>query len=167
MVENIFARPVFQEFILPFLLVFTVVFALLDKTKILGEGKRQINAIVALVIGLMVISFSYATGVISELMPFLAVGIVIIFVFMVLWGFVASGKEGLSLNKGLKITFGILIGIAIIGAVLFATDSWDFVYSNLIKGESASAIWTNVLFIALVAGAIALVLASKGKGDKE
>lgn len=58
---------VFQEFIaildawgvtdvlLPFILVFTIVFATLQKTKILGDGKKNYNVMVALVMGLGVV----------------------------------------------------------------------------------------------------------------
>ena len=55
---TILSSQLFVEVILPFLLVFAVVFAILQKTKILGEGKKQIDAIVSLVIGLIVIAFS-------------------------------------------------------------------------------------------------------------
>ena len=46
----IFDNPFFTEMLLPFLLVFVVVFAILQKTKILGEEKAQIDAIVALLL---------------------------------------------------------------------------------------------------------------------
>jgi hypothetical protein len=58
---------VFQEFIaaldawgvtdvlLPFILVFTIVFATLQKTKILGDEKKNYNVVVALVMGLAVV----------------------------------------------------------------------------------------------------------------
>ena len=49
------------SFVLPFLLVFTIVFAILEKTKIFGatkdgESKKNINAVVALVLGLLMIA---------------------------------------------------------------------------------------------------------------
>ena len=36
-------RMGFTDVVLPFLLIFTVIFAVLDKTKILGEAKRNLN----------------------------------------------------------------------------------------------------------------------------
>ncbi len=41
------------DFFLPFILVFTIVYATLAKIKILGEGKKQFNVIVALVLALL------------------------------------------------------------------------------------------------------------------
>ena len=61
--QTILSHPIFVETILPFLLIFTIVFAVLQKAKILGEGKRQIDAIVALVVGLLFISFAQAVGI--------------------------------------------------------------------------------------------------------
>lgn len=42
-----------MDFLLPFLLVFTIVYAVLQRTKILGEGKKNFNVIIALVLGLV------------------------------------------------------------------------------------------------------------------
>ena len=70
MVETIFTNPLFVETILPFLLVFTLVFAILEKTKILGDGKRQIDAIVALVIGLIFVAFGYETNIVVRMITY-------------------------------------------------------------------------------------------------
>ena len=43
------------DVLLPFVLVFTIIFATLQKTKILGDGKKQYNVIVSLVMGLAVV----------------------------------------------------------------------------------------------------------------
>ena len=50
-----------MDSLLPFLLIFTIVFAVLEKTKIIGEGKKQFNVIIALVISLMVV-IPHVTG---------------------------------------------------------------------------------------------------------
>src|SRR3989344_8182827 len=84
----------------PFLLIFTLIFAILQKSKILGEEKSQIDALIALSIALIVVAFSWSTDIVISLMPFLAVCLVILLVFMLLYGFVASDNEkGLELSK--------------------------------------------------------------------
>lgn len=155
------SNPFFVNAVLPFLLVFVIVFAILQKTQILGEGKKQIDAIVALVVGLIVISFSYATGVIVTLVPFLAVLAVIILIFMILYGMVYKDKE-FQIHKGLKIAFGILIGIAIIIAVIFATGAWDFLRFLFLSSQS-SGFFYNVIFALVIVAAIAAVLWGSGK----
>ena len=164
MVESIFAGEIFMEYILPFLLVFTLTFAILDKTKLLGEGKRQINAIISLVIGIILIGFSTAQQIIVRLIPFFAVSLIVLFVFMLLYGFMSGNKDGDVLSKGLKIALGIIIGLAVIVAVLWITGAWDVIYDTLIGKDSAGKIWLNVLLIALIGGAMAIVLSSGGKG---
>ena len=136
MVESIFAEPIFMEYILPFLLVFTIVFAVLDKTKLLGEGKRQINAIISFVVGLILLGFEESKMVIVKLIPFFAISLIILFVFMLLYGFVSGKKEGDVLNKGLKITLGVIVGLAVVVAVLWATGAWDPIYEFLLEGEA-------------------------------
>lgn len=162
--ENVLTSGIFIELILPFLLLFTVFFAVLDRTKIFGEGKRQINAIVSLVLALIFVAFSYAKDIINKLIPFTAVMLIIILIFMLLYGFVAgSGKEGFVMNKGLKITFGVIIGISMVIAILWATGVWDIVYNSIITGAGVGKIWANVLFAAVIIGAMAVVIASGGK----
>ena len=165
MVESVFSEAIFLEYILPFLLVFTLVFAVLDKTKLLGEGKRQINAIISLVVGLILIGFSYARDIVVRLIPFLAVVLVILFVFMLLYGFL-MGREGDILHKGVKIVLGIIVGLAVIVAILWVTGAWDTIYDTLIGKDYAGKVWLNVLLIALIGGAMAIVLSTGRKSGK-
>ncbi|MBW2975484.1 hypothetical protein KY366_07220 [Candidatus Woesearchaeota archaeon] len=44
-----------QDVMLPFLLIFVIFFALLAKTKVLGEDKKKFNLIIAMVIALLVV----------------------------------------------------------------------------------------------------------------
>ncbi len=160
---TILSHPFFTEQILPFLLVFTLIFAILDKTKILGE-RRQINAIIAFVIGLLLIAFPYPRDIIVGLMPLLAVMAVVILVFMILYGFASTGKE-FTMNKYLKIAFGILIGLALTIAVLVLTDSWGTVVEAILGGRGAE-IATDIFFILIIIAAIVAVLATgKKRGE--
>ncbi len=167
MVESIFSHPWFVDFILPFLLVFTIVFAILDRSKMLGEEKRQINAIVSLVIALIFLAFPFARAIVVNLMPFLVVCIVILFVFMLGFGFLANKKEGDILNRGLKVALGIIFGLAVIVAVLWITGGWDWIYGSLQGGGYMDTIIINLVILAIIGGAIAVVLASGGKEEKK
>ena len=101
MVETIFTSNLVVETILPFLLIFTIVFAILEKSKILGDGKRQIDAIVALAIGLLFIAFGSATDIVVRMIPFLygdntgllINGFFIIVVVVAIIAVVVGGKE--------------------------------------------------------------------------
>lgn len=161
---TILSSPFFVEGILPFLLIFTVVFAILQKAKILGDGKKQIDAIVAAVIGLIVISFGYATNTIVNLVPFLAVSVVVILVFMILYGMVFQEGD-FKMNKYLKGTFGVIIAIAVIIAVALTTGLWDYIRSNWFGSVEGSSIWANVVFIIIIIAAVVAVLIGKGENS--
>jgi hypothetical protein len=142
--------------ILPFLLVFVVVFAILQKSRILGEGKKQVDAIVALVIGLIVISFGNAVGIIVGLSTFMAVASVVILVFMILYGMVY--KEGeFDLHKNVKLAFGFLIALAVVIAVLIQTGYWGTLYDFFLLG-GAGDFGPTIVFIVIIAVAIGSVL---------
>ena len=158
----IFDNPFFTEMLLPFLLVFVVVFAILQKSKILGEGKAQIDAMVGLVIGLLLIGVPQPRNIIVGIMPWLAVGIAVILVFLILYGFVAGDLS--SAPDWMKIIFGILAGLFTLGVVLYVTGLWEIIGGWLSGGES-SGVWMNVLMVALVIGAMAVAVFSGKKGN--
>ncbi|GAH78833.1 unnamed protein product, partial [marine sediment metagenome] len=113
--ETIFQSNIVQQFILPFVLVFTLVFAILEKTKLFGEDKKQLNAIIALVIGLIFVTAVFPTVVVTnKLILFLTIALVIVFVVLLLWGFVFGEiKEGFKPADWMKWVLGILIGLAV------------------------------------------------------
>lgn len=163
---TILQNPFFVELVLPFLLIFVVMFAILQKTKVLGDDKKQIDALVSLVIGLIVVSFGYATGIIISLIPFLAVSVVIIFVFLVLYGMSFHGED-FKIPKLLTTGMGIVVAIAVIIAVLIATGAWDYIADNWIYGGDENGIVTNIIFIVIIIAAIATVMFSGGKGKSK
>lgn len=161
---TVLSHPVFVEVVLPFLLVFTVVFAILQKTKVLGEGKKQIDAIVALVVGLIVISFGFATGIIVSLVPILAVGVVVILVFMLLYGMVY--KEGdFDLHKGVKITIGAIAAVVVVIAVLVSTGGLNYLIEVFWYSGEGSGLLTNVVFIVVIIAAFLAVVLWNPKKD--
>lgn len=166
MVETIFSSPLAFQVILPFLLVFTLVFAVLDKSEVLGKDKRRINALVALIIGLIVVAFGRAVYIINNMIPFLAVSLVIILVFMILVG--ALYEQGsFKLSDNVKWILMIVIAIAVIIASLYFTGAWDYLYSYVMSGGSASTTVANILFIVLIVVAVAFVFWGAKSGDKK
>lgn len=162
-IETIFQHWIAVQFIYPFLLIFTILFAILQKTKILGEDKKQIDAIVAFVIAFIFVTAIGPKDIVSNLILFLTVAIVIVFVILLLWGLV-SGEKGLKFEnapKGLKWVIGIVIVIAVIIAVLWASGIEGSVLDLLFGQSWSGQFWTNFFFIAVVVIALAVVLKSK------
>lgn len=154
MVETILQSAFVTDLVLPFLLVFTLVFAILEKTKLLGDEKKQINAIIAFVLGLIFISFSTYVGVTTNIMGVVAVVAVILLAFMMLFAF-ASGEKELKIPNGIKYTLWILIAIVLIISILVFTGYWDMLTSFVMTGNAVAA---NVFFVVIIIIAVIVVL---------
>jgi hypothetical protein len=163
--ETILQHWVLTRFAFPFLLLFFIVFALLQKTKVLG-GKKQIDAMTAFVIGLIFVSVAYPKMVVGNLILFLTVALVVLFVMLLLWGFLVGGESNMDIFKtnGAKWASFAVVLVAVVIATLWATGvewaAWNFLFES----SWSQTFWVNVIFIALVA--VALSVAWKSGGGK-
>ena len=162
--ETILQHWIFTQFILPFLLIFAIVFAILEKSKILGEDKKQVNAIVAFVIGVIFVGAIFPKQFVENLILFLTIALVVLFVFLLLYGFVVSDKEkGLVVEGWMKWSAVVLITVAVIIAVIWAAGVDSELYDFLFNSSWSNTIWTNVAFIAVLVGVVIFVLKYKGE----
>ncbi|MBR9705562.1 hypothetical protein GOV14_00865 [Candidatus Pacearchaeota archaeon] len=159
MADIVFISPVFLKYILPFALVFTLVFAILQKTEVLGKGKKQVDAIIALIVGLILISFPFARDIIVKLMPFLAVAVVLLLIFMMFYSFAHGQNE---LHKWVKIVVIVLFTVGLVAMLLYITVGLDKIYEWTFGGKHGGTIAVNILIILVLAGAVIAVL--KGAG---
>lgn len=163
---GIFGAEWFNQIILPFALVFTLIFAILEKSKILGEGRHQINSIISLVTAFILIGMPLARGVIIKVIPILVVLVVLILVFMIILGFVGgTTKEG-NLSKGLGIAIGIIAGIVLIAAVLWSTG-WLAKLIEMGNKPELSMVWQSTIFIIIIAVVMIVVLKGKSETKEE
>lgn len=109
--------------IFPALLVFAIVFALLDKTKILGEN-RGINAIIAIVLAFIVMLSANVAEVINLMAPWFVILFVFILLLLMVYKMMGASDQNLTnvitSYKGLQWTIailGIIIAIAAIANV--------------------------------------------------
>lgn len=155
------------DYILPFLLIFAIVFGILSKVNLFGskgddKGKsgKTINAVIALAVGLMSLQFDFVSRFFADLMPRLAMGLGVILVILVLGGlFIPSNNKGFN---------WALIGavVLVIGVVLYTSFQ---AYGGLFGGGSwFSHNWGTILslgiFIALI---VAVVAGGSSKQAKE
>jgi hypothetical protein len=153
----------FTNFAFPFLLIFFIVFAILEKTKIFGEDKKQLNALLSFVVGLVFVSAVFPKIMVNNLILFLTVAIVISFIGLLLWGFLIGGDAKIQ-STGVKWGFGIVLVLFLIGAVLWAAGWQDEVFDFLTGDSIGGSFWTNLVFIIVIA--IALTIALKvGKSE--
>jgi hypothetical protein len=160
---NLFTNTIFTEGILPFLLVFVLVFAVLQKTKILGEGKSQIDALVSLAIGLILVGTPTPRNYIINMMPWLAVALVVLLVFFLLYGFAAgSDKEkGFVIPGWTKNMILILAIIFVVVLVLNVTGTWGSI-KDWLSGENVIG---NILIIAAIGVAMWVAFGGSKSGS--
>lgn len=104
------------NYILPiatFVLVLVVVFAVLKKTGILGDN-NFINAMVALVFGIIIISFSEVRSYLELVSPWFVVLVVLMFFVLFLGGFMLAKDITKIARPGLAWVFIALLAIAFI-----------------------------------------------------
>jgi len=156
--ETFLQNPIFSQYIFPFLLVFFIIFAVLERTKLFGEDKKQINALVSFVIGLIFVSAIFPKIIVGNLVLFLTVAIVCVFVILLIWGFIFGDKDKFELNNKLKWILGIIAGLAFVIAVVFATGANVYIENLFANQATGGTLVTNIIFIVVIAVALALVM---------
>ena len=160
MVETILQHWIFSSFVFPFLLIFFIAFGILEKSNLFGANSRQLNLIIAFVVGLIFVGAVFPKLVVGNLILFLTVAIVVMFVGLLLWGFVA-GEEGLKFAGAppqLKYIIGIVILVAVIIATLWATGVEGTLFDLIFRRKWSGEFWTNFAFVAVIIIALAAVL---------
>lgn len=145
------------DVILPFLLVFTIVFAILEKTRILGTEKvgdreitkKNLNAIVALMVAFLIIASTRLVAVINEVMANIVLLLILAISFLLLVGVFFGSKEfTLEQYPGWIKFFMILMFLGIVVIFLNALDWLKLVFAVF---ENWDAEWAvSLVFLAII-----------------
>jgi len=106
-----FFMPVFS-----FLFVFLICYAILVKTKLLGE-MGFVNSFVSFIIAIVFMSFSSVELYIRTIIPWFAVLFVIVFLILLIAGLSTKNLDGIMTNKFSWVIIGILIAVFLIIAI--------------------------------------------------
>ena len=143
-------------YVIPFLLIFAVVFAILQKTKLLGDNNPSVQAIVALAVGLLSLQFDFVSTFYAEIFPKFGIGLAVFLVLIILLGFFYSGADGKA--EGAIKWIGWFTGIAV---VVWALSSWNFWADNWSIGWWIEEYFWPIIVLAAVI-AIIVVVAKSG-----
>ena len=75
----------FFSYLLPFLLLFALIFGIMTRVKVFKESKG-INGIIAFVVALMALQFDFVPRFFAEIFPLVGVGLAVILVIIILLG---------------------------------------------------------------------------------
>ena len=163
------------DVVLPFLLVFAIIFAILEKTRILGVEKvkgeeipkRSLNTMVAFVIGMLVIATNKIVTAINEALPNIVLIIVSFVAFLLMIGvFMGTGELKL-VEKYPRFTIGFVL-FSLIALILIVFDSlklasgksWlDWVLNYVFENLSGPIV-TSIIF--LIVAIFAIYYITKG-----
>ncbi|MDP3698995.1 MAG: hypothetical protein Q8R47_05400 [Nanoarchaeota archaeon] len=149
------------DVILPFLLVFTIIFAILEKTKIFGidkiDGKelpkKNINAMVAFVIAFLVIASTKLVGIINEVMANVVLLIILGVCFLLLVGVFFGDKE-FTLEK-FPTWSKLLMILMFIGIVVIFLNALGWLQTIFDLFNNINADWAaSLVFIIIILGFI-------------
>jgi|TARA_Y100000310_G_C20633672_1_gene790024 hypothetical protein len=151
---QILERVGFITVLLPFVLVFAIVFGILQQTKVLSD-KKNLNAMVAFVISMFVVA---SLQLVEQLHTIVAwMGIVVIVLLFVMMIF---GVSGIKIDK--KKWYWHVILVALIGVVLMVVLSTIFNTGRLLDFFTSTVVMSLLLAIIMVGTIVYLV-----KGEKE
>ena len=147
------------DVVLPFLLVFTIVFALLERTKVLGmeeiDGKKytkkNLNSMAAFVIAFLVVASSRLVEIITTVSSQFVVLLFLVVLFLLLVGsFFQEKQEATFLEGTWKTAFMIIVFIGLAFIFLDALDLIDSTFNFLNGAERGEIVGSAILLILIV-----------------
>ncbi len=181
-VLEFFGQIGIYDVVLPFLLVFTIVFAILEKTKLFGIEKiggadytrKNLNAMTAFVVAFFVIASSRLVEVITQVSANMVILLLASILFLLLIGsFQKETAEGVYLEGFMKWAFVAVMFIGLLGIFLNAiTTSAGESWLSVTLGWVGS-FWTNeavasiILIIVILAAFIYITGSQKGAKSAE
>jgi hypothetical protein len=158
------------DVVLPFLLVFTLVFGIMEKSKILGVenggSRKNLNAMVAFVTGFFVVASAQLVALINSFVAYTALVLVILVMMMLLMASMHKEQTtGFEVNAKLR---AWLYGAVIIAVILIFMNGvgWLGPAWAYVSGNWNSELMGTVLLFAIVAGFIAWITHSPD-GEKK
>ena len=120
----------FFDYLLPFLLIFALIFGILTKIKIFEEENKSVKAIIALSVGLMALQFNFVSIFFSEIFPRLGVGLAIVLIILILVGMFSDPESGAIMWTMFGIGVIIVIVILVQTAGSLGWSSGYFISQN-------------------------------------
>lgn len=158
------------DVVLPFLLVFTIVFAILEKTKVFGteefEGKKitkkNLNAIAAFSIAFLVIASAQIVEILTAVSSQMVILLFLSVFFLLLVGSFAREGEPIFLEGGWKIMFMVIMFVGIVGIFLNAIktsdgETWLHRVGTYLSGTN-DQFATSIILLVIVSIFIAVIV---------
>ena len=165
------------DVVLPFLLVFTIIFAILEKTRILGQEdketpKKNLDAMVSFVVALLVVATNKVVTAINKSLPNVVLLIVVFLSFLLMLGIFWKSEEFDFKGKhpAWYTAFSVILFIGLIFVFLDALTmddgkTWLEYLLSFIGKNSGGSVLGSIVFLGVTIAAIFVVVNGPKKGD--
>lgn len=146
------------DVVLPFLLSFTLSFAILEKTKIYGlektkEGemvtRKNLNSMTSFVIAFFVVGSAQVVKVMNETLSYIVLLLLLSVGFMMLVGSFHSGEKEFYLKDPWKTIFIIIMFIGIVLIFLYSLGWLDSIY-DFMKNNWDTNVVSGIILVVLI-----------------
>lgn len=148
------------SYVFPFLLIFAVVFGILQKAKIFGDETKAkgINAIIALAIGFLSLQFDFVSTFFATIFPRFGVGLAVFLVLVIAIGFFYPTEDPKNSLKWI----GFLVGI---GVVVWAITNWNFWMGGNydISWWLQEYFWPLIILVVVIGGIVWIIKSGESK----
>jgi hypothetical protein len=146
------------RYVLPFLMIFAVVYGILSKTALLGDNKG-VNATISLAVGLLALVNGYVSSFFQSIFPYTGMGIAVLLIALILMGLIAGDTDT-------KWTRYVWFGIGVIIFIVVVLSSFtDYAWWG--GGTSFYAYdWPAILAAILILGLLGFIIFGANKKDK-
>ena len=169
------------EVLLPFLLVFTLVYALLEKTRIFGTEtiagvtytRKNLNSLTAFSIAFFVVASSRLVEIVTKVSSNMVILLMASVFFLLLVGsFHKETPEGFFLEKGLirnSFIFIMFIGLAVIflDAIKTGEKTWLQQVFDWIKDFGTNESVASIVLVLILIGALWFITAEQHKPESQ
>ena len=162
------------DIVLPFLLIFTIVFAILEKTKVLGvekiEGreytKKNLNSMTAFIVSFLVIASTQLVAIINEVMANIVLLLLLAICFLMLVGVFFKDKEfSLEEFPGWIKFFMVAMFIGVVVIFLNALDWLQFIFALFVYWPAEWA--SSIIFLIIIIIFIVYITSDQKSAKKE
>ena len=138
----------FFSYVVPFLLIFALVFGILTKVRIFDN--KSINGIIAFAVGLLALQFNFVSIFFSELFPRVGVGLAIILALLILVSLFFDPNNKFT-NYGLLFA-GVIIFLVVLIQTYGSLGSLSFLYSLQYNWATILGVIIFIVIIGVVVG---------------
>ena len=170
------------DVVLPFLLVFTITFAILEKSRIFGleeiNGKeyprRNLNAMASFVIAFLVIASTNLVGTINRAVANMVLLLILAVSFLLLVGSFTKPsdmKEGIFLEKKGRNFFMVIVFIAIVliflDAIRVGSQSWLEIAWSFMSNNWSSSFVGAIILLVIIGGFMYFLSKDRDQPEKK